>query len=281
MKEGSNREYPRPRSDYSTVTTERITAMLPESRASRPSRRLFLRAGAATAAATALGAVVRPGTDLGALAAPTFGSPAYDAALKASGGVKGLFQSPHVDASIAAGDAVNHLLLLQLKNWLNAFQFAYQMDPKDLHTLVATYASANVLNYDDTIWEKYKLGEKYGITDPTTGKPAVRNVFLPSRFGPDAPKDPAAPNNHYQDTGIAVLQERGALFLSCNNSLNGHAAAAVADKRAPAGMEAADVAADIQAHLIPGATLVPAVVGEVSRAMATGYSLVFIPVFKL
>ncbi|HEY7036436.1 MAG TPA: hypothetical protein VH482_34220 [Thermomicrobiales bacterium] len=244
-------------------------------------RRSLLRAGAAATAVGALGALVRPGAGAVALADPTFGSPAYDAALKVSGGVKGIFQSPHVDANVVAGDFVNHLLLLQLKNWLNGFQFSYNTDPADLHTLVATYASANVLSYDDTVWEKYKLGEKYAITDPATGQPAVRNVFLPSRFGPEAPKDPAAPNNYYQDTGIAVLQERGTLFLTCNNSLGGHAASAVADKRAPDGMEAADVAEDLRAHLIPGATLVPAVVGEVSRAQAAGYSLVFIPVFKL
>lgn len=250
--------------------------------ASRWNRRTLVRVGAATgatAAASALGAFVRPAAH--ALAAPSFGSDAYDAALKVTGGVKAVFQSPYGDAILPAGDAVNHLMLLQLKNWLNGFQFAYKLDPKDLHTVVAAYASANILTYGDAVWANYKLGEKYQITDPATNAPAVRNVFVPSRFGADAPKDIAAPNNYYQDTGIAVLQERGAVFLTCNNSLNGHAAAAVADKRAPAGMTQADVAADIQAHLIPGAALVPAVVGEVSRAQAAGYSLVFIPNFKL
>ena len=46
-------------------------------------------------------------------------------------------------------------------------------------------------------------------------------------------------------------------------------------------MEAADVASDIAANLIPGGVLVPAVVGEVSRAQTAGYSLVFIPKFSL
>jgi hypothetical protein len=44
-------------------------------------------------------------------------------------------------------------------------------------------------------------------------------------------------------------------------------------------MDQAAVVADIQAHLIPGAVLIPAMVGEVSRAQAPGYSLVFVPVF--
>src|SRR5690349_9548961 len=47
-----------------------------------------------------------------------FGSPAYDAVLNADGGVRGIFQSPHVEAAVPAGKALNHLLLVQLKNWL-------------------------------------------------------------------------------------------------------------------------------------------------------------------
>jgi intracellular sulfur oxidation DsrE/DsrF family protein len=248
----------------------------------RPTRRSVLRAGAVVTTAAAIGgltqraALARP-----ALTAPTFGSADYEAALAATGGVKAIFQSPHADAQFVAGDTVNHLLLLQLKNWLNGFQFSYELAPADLHTLVGAYASANILNYSDAIWAKYKIGAKYAITDPTTGAPAVRNVFYPSRFGLDAPKDITAKDNAYQDTGIEALQARGTIFLACNNSLNGHAAAAIADKRAPEGMEQAEVVADLQANLIPGAVLTPAVVGEVSRAQAAGYSLVFIPIFKL
>ncbi|MGI8483009.1 MAG: hypothetical protein ACR2OU_01950 [Thermomicrobiales bacterium] len=246
----------------------------------RPTRRALLRTGAAAAAAGALGSAVRPAALASTLPAG-FGSPAYDAALKATGGIKGIFQSPHFDATLVSGKNLNHLLLLQLKNWLNGFQLSYQMPPADLHTLVGTYASANILTYGDAVWAKYRLGEKYEITDPATKAPAVRNVFWPSRFGPDAPRDPAAKDNVYQDTGIEALQRRGAIFLTCSNSMGGHAAAAVADGRAPGGMAAADVAKDFQANLIPGAVLVPAVVGEVSRAQAAGYTLVFIPVFQL
>jgi hypothetical protein len=45
-------------------------------------------------------------------------------------------------------------------------------------------------------------------------------------------------------------------------------------------MTAADVRNDIQAHLIPDATLIPSMVGEVSRAQQFGYSLVFVPTFR-
>ncbi len=44
-------------------------------------------------------------------------------------------------------------------------------------------------------------------------------------------------------------------------------------------MTAVDVRNDIQAHLIPNATLIPAMVGEISRAQSYGFGLVYVPVF--
>jgi hypothetical protein len=140
----------------------------------RPTRRSLLQAGAAVTAAGALARLAQPASMARTLNAPTFGSQVYDTALQAQGGVKGVFQSPYYDATIVSGEHLNHLLLLQMKNWLNGFQFSYQMAPEDLHTIVASYASANILTYGDPVWEKYRIGEKYNIIDPATGKPACR-----------------------------------------------------------------------------------------------------------
>ncbi len=143
-----------------------------------------------------------------------FGSPLYDQAINAEGGVKGVFQSPNIEAAAPAGKTLNHLLLVQLKNWLNGFQFSYQMKPEDLHTVVATYASANLLTYNDAMWERYHLGEKYNIIDPATGAPSIRNLFWPSRFDANNMGNPDDPQSFYQDTGIEALQKRGTVFLT-------------------------------------------------------------------
>lgn len=45
-------------------------------------------------------------------------------------------------------------------------------------------------------------------------------------------------------------------------------------------MKPLDVRNDIQANLIPGATLIPAMVGEVTRLQQHGYTLVFVPAFR-
>jgi hypothetical protein len=182
-------------------------------------RRTLLRRGAAVTASASVAAVGVPGRATRPAAAHNlppgkFGSPAYEAVLDADGGMKGIFQSPMVEATVVAGESLNHLLLVQLKNWLNGFQFSYEMKPEELHTISATYGSANLFTYNDHVWETYKFGEKYDVIDPATGEPAVRNVFWPSRFGPDAPTDPTAKDNVYQDTGIETLQKRGAIFLT-------------------------------------------------------------------
>lgn len=143
-----------------------------------------------------------------------FGSPLYDAAINADGGVKGVFQSPNIEAAAPAGKTLNHLILIQLKNWLNAFQFSYQLKPDDLHTVVATYASANLLTYTDTVWERYKLGEKYNVVDPATGAPSIRNPFWASRFDSANTGNPDDAQSFYQDTGIEALQKRGTVFLT-------------------------------------------------------------------
>lgn len=189
----------------------------PQLRAGWSRRTLLRRGAAATAAGVAASGL--PGMPAQRAAAHnlkpgSFGSPAYTAALDADGGMKGIFQSPMVEAAVPAGENLNHLLLIQLRNWLNGFEFSYEMAPEDLHTIVATYGSANLLTYNDHVWETYKFGEKYDVVDPATGEPAVRNVFWPSRFGPDAPTDPTAKDNIYQDTGIEALQKRGTVFLT-------------------------------------------------------------------
>lgn len=239
---------------------------------SRPNRRTLIRAGALAAVG---GLAMRTGNVAHAHHLPTsFATPEYEEALNVQGGVKAMFQSGRAGAIIQVGGEPVHFLLGQYKNWLNANQFSYEIDPAELHTVVAYYASANILNYNDAIWEKYRLGEAHDITDPNTGEPAQRNIFYDSRFGLDASKDPDDPTGFYNDTGMEALQARGGLFLTCHNTVHAHSAAAVASGRAPDGMEASDVAEDIGANLVPGTVMVPAMVAEISKFQTYDYQLV-------
>ena len=62
--------------------------------------------------------------------------------------------------------------------------------------------------------------------------------------------------------------------------MDGHAGSAVADGRTTPGVTVVDVRNDLQANLIPKSTLIPAMVGEVSRTQMHGYTLVFVPNFR-
>jgi len=175
-------------------------------------RRQFLQAGALTTMAVGMGAVRAAHAHV---LPPEQSHPAaYEKMLAIEGGSKAVYQSPFVEASVVRGKNRIHLLPAQLNNWLNTFQFSYGMPPSEMHTVAALYASANTLNYNDAMWEKYRFGEKYNVIDPATEKPATRNVFWPSLFGPDASTDPNAPKSAYKDPGIEALQRRGALFLT-------------------------------------------------------------------
>jgi hypothetical protein len=143
-----------------------------------------------------------------------YGGPAYDKALGVKEGYRAVFQSPNIESSTLIDNQLEHLLPLQVKNWLNGFQFPYKTRPEDLHVVVATYASANLLTYADPIWQKYRLGEKYNVIDSATGAPAVRNLFWPSRVSAGASTDPDNPKGIYHDAGIEALQKRGVLFLT-------------------------------------------------------------------
>jgi hypothetical protein len=103
--------------------------------------------------------------------------------------------------------------LAQMRNWLNSLQFSYQTPAKDLLVVAALYASANVLNYNDIAWAKYRLGEKYSVIDPTTGMPATRNIFLPRSGTDDGSLPPDSPKSLWQEVNVAALQKRGVLFL--------------------------------------------------------------------
>lgn len=175
-------------------------------------RRQFLRVGALTTMAAGIGAW--RAAEAHVLPPEQSHAAAYEKILAMEGGAKAVFQSPFVEASVVPGKARVHLLLAQLNNWLNTFQFSYGMAPEELHTVAALYASANTLNYNDAMWEKYRFGEKYDVIDPATKQPATRNLFWPSLFGPEASKDPNDPKSAYKDPSIEALQKRGTLFLT-------------------------------------------------------------------
>src|SRR6202158_1899878 len=108
--------------------------------------------------------------------------------------------------------------LNNIKNSFNGLRFGFGISERQIKIADALHGPATPLKYDESVWEKYKSGEWLKVTDPVTGKPAVRNLFYNSKIGlkqESSDKNPDDLDSIYQDTSMQALQSRGAKFLSC------------------------------------------------------------------
>ena len=111
--------------------------------------------------------------------------------------------------------------LKNAKNFLTGLQFGSGVPAEQLQVVCALNGPANMANYTDYVWQKYRIGEWTKVDDPNTGQPAVRNIFYPSRAGTPlhySSEDPSNEDSAYQDFSVQGLQARGVRFLSCHSS---------------------------------------------------------------
>jgi intracellular sulfur oxidation DsrE/DsrF family protein len=108
------------------------------------------------------------------------------------------------------------------------------------------------------MWAKYRLGEELALNG-ADGRPATLNPWrsAPQILGMTLPQ-----------ASIESLQQRGATFIICNNALEIFAAL-LAQKR---GLDPKVVYEDMKANILPGVTLVPAMVIAVEKAQAAGFT---------
>lgn len=133
--------------------------------------------------------------------------------------------------------------LLVVMNWLDAWKSVYGLEHPDVNAVIGIGGHAFPVNAADAVYAKYPVGELWKVTDPTTGKPAVRNIFLSGGENP-----------HETGSKVAALQARGTIFWQCNNALHGVAGRIAEAVKAPE----PDVYETLKAGLNPGVILVPA-----------------------
>jgi hypothetical protein len=110
------------------------------------------------------------------------------------------------------------------------------------------------INASDALWEKYGLGERFDVKDPSTGKPALRNVYLGTGKGDTR-------------SSIRGLQARGAVFIQCNVALGG----AISSLAREFGTPVPEVDAEVRAGLNPGVRIVPALTWAVGMLQERGF----------
>ena len=110
------------------------------------------------------------------------------------------------------------------------------------------------------------------MTDPATGKPAVKNLFYASKIDlkqESAAKNPDDLDSIYQDTSMQALQSRGAQFLSCHTALEEQVRVLIA--RNKPGRSPEDIVNDMLAHTVPGVQVVASMVAAIAILQAEGH----------
>jgi len=170
----------------------------------------------------------------------------------------------------------NGFPLLHILNYLGTYKAAYGAGPGQVGAVGTFYGmgggSSIPLGFDDEIWAKYQLGEYTGLRDGQ-GRPYTRNVFhkpteADGHLFAQALQSPDLPmfGGAIVAAGVASLQGMGAKFLMCGNALTGWTFELAA--RGKGAQE--DIDKELRAHLLPGVTIVPAMVIAIEKAQAAG-----------
>ena len=170
----------------------------------------------------------------------------------------------------------NGFPLLHILNYLNTYSAAYKTRAGEVGAVGTFYAvgtQASIpLAFNDAIWENYELGEYTGLKD-AEGRPYTRNVF-----NRPTPKDlhllmqavgtPMIPAlaDAIPALGIENLQKMGAKFILCANALG----IWCLELEARGKGKAQDIERDLRANVLPGVTIVPAMVIAIEKAQEAG-----------
>jgi intracellular sulfur oxidation DsrE/DsrF family protein len=168
---------------------------------------------------------------------------------------------------IAEGSFLNNI-----KNSLNGLHFGFGIPEEEIKIVAALHGPANMLNYDDFIWNKYRIGAWLKVTDPATGQPAVKNIFYPSKAGAAlhySSENPDSPQSLYQDTSIEALQHRGVQLLACHTATEEQARALIAHYNLTQQPE--EIVKDMLAHTLPEVLVVAAMVAAIALLQTDGH----------
>jgi len=150
--------------------------------------------------------------------------------------------------------------LFYAKNYFNAHRDAFGTTFPDVQAVLGIHGDAYPIVFSDAIWARYDFGRRAKAKDPRTGKPALRNVMWQPREGEEM-----------YEYSVNALQPRGAKFILCNNVLRFVTRTLAGETHAT--YEA--TRAELIAGLLPGVTVVPAMVVALGLAQEHGCAYVY------
>ena len=152
-----------------------------------------------------------------------------------------------------------------MRNSLNSQVWGFRKP--DFLCASATHGPAHLALYDQASWDKYQLAK-------IAGGSVAGNSFLGTAPARDA-GDFQSPEGVYAPRGgntIAVLQERGAVFLACHNAIWELASRLDGAGHNPDRLGVQEIAAELANHLVPGVVLTPGAVATVVHLQEHGFA---------
>jgi intracellular sulfur oxidation DsrE/DsrF family protein len=168
--------------------------------------------------------------------------------------------------------------LAKVKNSLNGLHYGFGVPVDQIKIICGMHGPANLLNYDDYVWKKYRIGVWLEINDPRTREPAVRNPYYFSKFTDDAAHitagtDPSAETSPLQDASMQGLKRRGVCFLSCHTALEEQVRQLI--KHYTLSEDPETIVRDMLAHTVPEVLVVASMVSAIALLQREGgYSYV-------
>jgi intracellular sulfur oxidation DsrE/DsrF family protein len=129
----------------------------------------------------------------------------------------------------------------------------------DMTAMLVLRHNAIPFAMEDRLWQKYKFGEMFKVTDNTTKAPAIRNPYYIPGEG-DFPFPGI--------DGIKRLQERGVMVCVCDMALTVYSQMAAMS----AGLNPEDVKKDWVSGVLKHIQIVPSGVWAVGRAQEHGFA---------
>jgi len=161
--------------------------------------------------------------------------------------------------------------LLHVRNYLNTLRDTYHVTHPEVTAVATIYGMGTMLAFNDDMWKKYGLGNASKVNDASNA-PATENVFYKAPGGASALSISGTPIPVPADASISELQQRGAVFILCNNAYGiwmGLLAGGDATK-------AAALRKEFDANMLPGVYLVPAMVVAIDQAQKHGCSYIHV-----